>query len=52
MEPESRAKRWKGYFEKLLNDKMPTQLVVHIEYDRVEPYVENICLEEVKITIA
>jgi len=27
MEPEARAERWKGYFEKLLNGRMPAQPV-------------------------
>jgi len=29
MEPELRAERWKGYFEKLLNGMMPAQPVLH-----------------------
>jgi len=51
MEPESRIERWKGYFEKLLNGRMPAQPVIHIEYERAEPYVENVSLEEVKTAI-
>ncbi|XP_025407079.1 uncharacterized protein LOC112681028 [Sipha flava] len=48
MEPESRAERWKGYFEKLLNGNMPAQPVTHVEYERPEPYVEDVSLDEVK----
>jgi len=51
MEPESRAERWKGYFEKLLNGKMPAQPVTHVEYERPEPYVDNVSLDEVKSAI-
>lgn len=51
MEPESRPERWKGYFEKQLNGRIPAQLVTHIEYERVEPYIENVSIEEVKIAI-
>jgi hypothetical protein len=51
MEPESRADIWKGYFEKLLNDRMPGQPVEHIDYESVEPHVKDVSLEEVKIAI-
>eukprot|EP00102_Acyrthosiphon_pisum_P009625 XP_003248042.1 PREDICTED: craniofacial development protein 2-like [Acyrthosiphon pisum] len=51
MEPESRAERWKGYFEKLRNGKMPAQPVTHVEYERPEPYVEDVSLDEVKSAI-
>lgn len=51
MEPESRAERWKGYFEKLLNGKMPAQPVTHVEYKRPESYVEDVSLDEVKSAI-
>jgi len=51
MEPESRVERRKGYFEKLLNTRMPAQPVLHTEYERAEPYVEDVSLEEIKIAI-
>jgi len=51
MELESKAERWKGYFEKILNGMMPARPVVHIKYERAEPYVENVSLREVKIAI-
>jgi len=51
MEPESRAERWKGYFEKSLNGMMPAQPVTHVEYERPELYVEDVSLDEVKNAI-
>jgi hypothetical protein len=51
METESRADRWKGYFEKLLNSRMPAQPVEYIDYERTKPHVKDISLEEVKIAI-
>jgi len=50
MDPESRVERWKGYFKKLLNGRMLAQPIVYIEYERAEPYVEDVSLE-VKIAI-
>lgn len=44
VEPESRAERWKGYFEKSLNTRMPAQPVIHAEYERAEPYVGDVSL--------
>ncbi|VVC38899.1 Endonuclease/exonuclease/phosphatase [Cinara cedri] len=52
MEPESRAERWKGYFEELLNGRMSVQPVSHTENERAEPYVEDISLKEVTIAIS
>lgn len=51
MEAESRSERWKGYFEKLRNSRMPAWPIIHVEYERVEPYVEDVSLEEVKTAI-
>lgn len=51
METTSRAERWKGYFEKLLNSMMPAQPVKYNKYERAEPQVEDVSLEEVKIAI-
>jgi hypothetical protein len=50
MKSESRAERWKGYFAKLLNGII-SQYLQYTEYERVEPHVENVSLEEVKISI-
>ncbi|VVC45984.1 Endonuclease/exonuclease/phosphatase [Cinara cedri] len=52
MELESRAERWKGYFEELLNGRMSVQPVSHTENERAEPYVEDISLKEVTIAIS
>jgi len=51
IESGSRAERWKGYFEKLLNGMMPAHPVLHTEYERAGPHIEDISLEEVKIAI-
>jgi len=51
MEPELKAERYKGYFEKLLNGMMPDQSVLHTGYKRAEPGVEDVSLEEVKMSI-
>jgi len=51
MEPELRAERWKGYLKKLLNGMIPAQPVLHTEYERAVPHVEDVNLEEVKIAI-
>lgn len=46
MEPKSRVERWKIYFERLLNGMMPAQLVFRTEYERAEPPVYDVSLEQ------
>jgi len=51
MEPESRVKRWKEYFEEFFNGMVSDEPLTQTEYERAEPHVSNVTLEEIKTSI-